>query len=94
MHDKNICFYLIVKFMLIDSYTSIGSIINDFVIHAAVQCPVLGGLTNGNVDYTARTVGSIASYTCNASFTLVGPASRKCRQKGKWKGSKPSCVQG
>ena len=77
--------------MLINSYTSIG---NDFVIHAAVQCPVLGDLTNGSVDYSARTVGSIASYTCNAGFTLEGSASRKCKQNGKWKASEPSCIQG
>ena len=67
---------------------------NDLVIHAAVQCPVPGDLTDGSVGYTARTVGSIASYTCNPGFTLEGSASRKCRQNGKWKGSKPSCVQG
>ncbi len=43
-----------------------------------VQCPEPVGINNGNVVFTDRTVGSIATYACNLGFELIGDKSTTC----------------
>ncbi|XP_052809414.1 E-selectin-like [Mya arenaria] len=58
------------------------------------QCPALTAPTNGGVDKTSGTtaVGGIATYTCDATFTLSGTATRTCVSGTGWDGSAPTCV--
>lgn len=58
---------------------------------AAVDCGTLVSPTNGAVNLIGTTLGSVARYTCNPSFRLVGDASRTCLSTARWSGNQPSC---
>ena len=45
---------------------------------------------NGAVSVNGSTLGSVATFTCNDSYTLIGDATRTCQLTG-WSGSNPSC---
>ena len=45
---------------------------------------------NGSLSLTQTTLGSVASFACNAGFVLIGNATRTCELTG-WSGSDPSC---
>ena len=45
---------------------------------------------NGQVTADATTLGSVATFTCNTNFTLVGDEMRTCESSG-WSGRNPSC---
>ena len=49
------------------------------------------GFSNGMVCYDGITAGSVATYTCQNEYMLVGTAERMCRTDGCWEGSIPSC---
>ena len=36
-------------------------------------------------------MGSVAKFTCNEGFILVGNSKRLCLQNGHWSGYKPGC---
>ena len=59
--------------------------------HTLVDCGSLQSPSNGDVTYTATTVGSVATYTCNAGYELNGVSVRACQIDGTWSGSQPSC---
>ena len=44
----------------------------------------------GTASFSAQTVGSVATITCNSGYTLQGSASRTC-ELGGWTGTPPSC---
>ena len=48
-------------------------------------------VSNGMVCYNGTTAGSVATYTCDNGYTLMGTAERTCRSDGRWEGSIPSC---
>jgi hypothetical protein len=57
-----------------------------------VSCPPLPGIANGSAAlYTnGQSIGSIASWACNAGYELVGGA-LTCQSGGAWSGALPSC---
>ncbi|KAH3889400.1 hypothetical protein DPMN_013454 [Dreissena polymorpha] len=56
-------------------------------------CPVLPDIPHGHVDMSSgRHVGSIAMYSCNNNYALVGLSVRSCETNGMWKGAIPECV--
>ena len=56
------------------------------------MCPIKRELENGVVTVSSIRLGSTAHYTCNADYTLVGPATRECLITGTWSGYTPVCV--
>ena len=48
------------------------------MIHVVAVCPLLTNPTNGQIEYTARTVGGVATYSCNTNYTIAGSESRTC----------------
>ena len=60
----------------------------------AVDCGNLANPTNGRVDLTGTTFGSLATYSCNAGFILAqGSKIRQCEANGQWSGTAPNCVR-
>ena len=56
------------------------------------MCPSLSDPLNGGVTWTSLSVGSIATYTCNSGFELVGNEMRTCQSDGVWSGEEPVCT--
>ena len=56
-----------------------------------VFCPDLIDPTNGHVTTNGSSVGSIATYSCNAGFVVVGTVNRACQNDGQWNLSSPTC---
>jgi hypothetical protein len=54
-------------------------------------CPALDTPTGGSVMTTSLTVGSTATYSCNAGSSLSGAATRSCQGDGSWSGTAPTC---
>ena len=59
-----------------------------------VMCPELPDPSNGAVVVSGLTVGSTASYTCDAGFELSENILRMCEVDGIWSGSEPLCESG
>ena len=58
-----------------------------------ITCEELSNPENGTVSLpTERIVDSIATYTCNDSFELVGDASVTCQLNGTWSAEEPTCI--
>ena len=57
-----------------------------------VDCGALTAPTNGNVGAASTTFGSLAVYSCNDGFMLVGSNMRECQSNGTWSGTTPSCT--
>ena len=64
--------------------------IHSFVI--VVDCSDLKDPEHGRVSVTETTYNSVATYTCNDSYTLVGDHERKCLSSGIWFGATPICT--
>ena len=62
-----------------------------YFLYSAIECSELMDPINGSVMVTTRTVGAMATYMCNTSFTLVGNESRLCLEIGIWSGEAPTC---
>ena len=62
-----------------------------FIISIAVSCGPLDDPENGQVTVSGSDVFSIATYTCNQGFGLVGVSSRICETSGVWSDSPPVC---
>ncbi|CAG5134438.1 unnamed protein product, partial [Candidula unifasciata] len=56
-----------------------------------IQCPLLDNPINGRVSVIGRTFSSIAGYTCNKGFRLVGVDARTCQADGTWSSEAPKC---
>ena len=57
-----------------------------------ILCPGLDAPANGTVDVPSRTVGSMATYSCDDGFRLVdGSTTRTCEENGQWTGLQPTC---
>ena len=55
-------------------------------------CNTLPAPENGNIDASVRTVGSVATYTCNSEFVINGESERNCQADGTWSGAAPTCL--
>lgn len=62
----------------------------------AVSCPVLSSPENGVVDVADRTLGNMATYTCNIGHVLVGSeleeTFRTCMADAMWSDDDPVCI--
>ncbi|KAL5014554.1 hypothetical protein ScPMuIL_008824 [Solemya velum] len=62
--------------------------------HCQIQkllCSIPQRPNQGHVEYTNRTQGSVAKFSCESQYILIGPASRTCLVNGMWSGVTPSC---
>ena len=60
--------------------------------YTAIDCGELQAPMNGQVTLTGTVFNSLAVYSCNPGFTLVGSAARTCMASGQWSGEAPTCV--
>ena len=56
-----------------------------------VDCGPLSNPDNGLVIFGTTTLGSLANYSCNTGFALMGLSSRMCGVDGSWSGEIPVC---
>lgn len=64
-----------------------------FTIVEQFELPMCGNLTdpeNGMVEIDGSF--SVAIYSCDEGFELMGPMVRNCQRDGNWSGSEPTCV--
>eukprot|EP00731_Ephydatia_muelleri_P030223 Em0021g746a len=58
----------------------------------AITCPAsLTEPANGKITIPCKTVGCIATYSCNNQSVLIGNSTRVCQITGLWNGSSPIC---
>ena len=57
----------------------------------AIDCGHLLNPENGQVTFIGTTLGSVANYSCNAGFILMGLPTRACGVDGSWSGEAPLC---
>ena len=58
-----------------------------------VDCGALTDPANGSVSASPTTYGSIATYTCQTGYGLVGTSPRTCQADGTWSDTAPTCSQ-
>jgi len=56
-----------------------------------VDCGDLDSPANGDVSYTTTTEGSVADYSCDEGYDLVGVTQRICQSNNTWSGDVPTC---
>lgn len=56
------------------------------------MCPGLESPESGVVSLTGRTVGSVATYTCDDGLAPTVSEARECLQDGTWTGEEPMCI--
>ena len=58
-----------------------------------VVCPILEDPQFGSISYENgnRGIGSMATYTCDPRYSLVGNALRTCLDTSEWSGRAPTC---
>ena len=61
------------------------------IIVLARNCGELSNSDNGGVTYSDTIYQSVATYSCDAGFDLVGDRTRTCSAEGTWTGSQPEC---
>ena len=57
----------------------------------AVDCEDLEDPKYGLVDFSTTIFGSIATYSCDKGFQLIGKEVRQCLINGKWSDEAPVC---
>ena len=60
-------------------------------LHTEIMCVVLQDPTNGQVTMSGQTTGSLAAYTCDSGYELIGTNTRTC-DNGEWTGEAPICT--
>ena len=58
---------------------------------AVIDCGGLGPPANGGVELSNTFLGSLASYSCNPLFRLVGSVTRICMENREWSPDAPIC---
>ena len=58
---------------------------------AAVDCGTLAAPQNGEINLTATTFMSTATYNCNSGYILSGNETRTCQASGTWSDNAPTC---
>ncbi len=62
-----------------------------YVPHAEVDCGPLSSPKDGQVIFKTTTLNSVATYTCNSGFDLIGSSERICQAGGTWSKEAPVC---
>ena len=60
-------------------------------VESIVDCGAPQQPANGQVIHNETVFGSVANYSCNALYSIVGDASRECLANGIWSGIEPRC---
>ena len=60
-------------------------------MYTVVDCGDLDDPMNGRVSLDETVFESIATYTCDPGFVLVGNMERICQADGTWSGTEPTC---
>ena len=57
-----------------------------FLLFLALRCGFPGAPAHSTVEFSTPTVepGTVARYTCDRGFELLGPARRMCGTNGTW----------
>ena len=55
-------------------------------------CESLTAPDSGSVTFSAREIGSVATYSCADQLTLSGDSQRTCQANLKWSGEAPLCL--
>lgn len=75
-------------------YTSTSWLLHVLLI-AVIGCPYLDPPANGKVELSGMIVDSIATFTCDPGFELIGKTlTRVCQSDGRWSGISPQCRPG
>lgn len=69
-----------------------GTWSDDPPICSSIDCGGLGAPTNGMVDVPSTGFSSVATYSCDPGYLLVGDATRTCQNDSMWSGSEPTCM--
>ena len=56
-----------------------------------VDCGDLTDPDNGAVSLSGTTYNSVATYSCDSGYVLMGDDMRTCLDTGVWSGSAPTC---
>ena len=62
-----------------------------FHFFAEINCGPLPNPEKGVVSFQSTEFLSIARYSCNNGYILMGSPERECMANGKWSGSEPIC---
>ena len=57
------------------------------------MCPELLSPVNGTVQYSGVGVESVAEYSCDCGFILLGASRRVCQPSNTWTGEEPTCLK-
>ena len=57
----------------------------------ALDCGVLSNPPNGMVTAFSTTFMSVANYSCNHGYLLMGVTSRTCQADANWSDDEPTC---
>ena len=69
---------------------------NCLSLSSVLLCPALSNPANGRVTVTTRSIGSVATYSCNEGYSLEGDESRTCEEiesRAVWFSQEPRCVR-
>ena len=58
---------------------------------AYAHCELLSDPDNGDVSHQFPVLGTIARYSCDFDFVLIGEDNRVCSENGSWSGMEPTC---
>ena len=58
---------------------------------SVVQCPQLNATSPLMININSTTYQSVANYTCEVGYNLMGNASRFCQEDMSWSGNEPEC---
>ena len=61
-------------------------------IYAEINCGSLDNPSNGKVLADADLINSVATYSCNPGYALVGDVTRTCQNSGIWSDKAPTCI--
>lgn len=62
------------------------------ILSSVIDCGHLDDPENGTVSVSDTTYTSVANYSCDPGFGLIGDAMRTCSGTGNWSGSEPTCT--
>lgn len=66
-------------------------LVSNILMYVGVECGTLETIANGRVEFDATTFPSVANYSCDVGFTLLGVSQRACQAEATWSGQEPVC---
>ena len=57
-----------------------------------IDCGPLGHPDNGRMSLSGTTYNSVATYSCDSGYGLIGNNTRTCLGTGNWSGEEPTCI--